>query len=42
VLWREEKVVVVCCVFEERSDLSFIVTEGGEQAVREVKRTARR
>jgi hypothetical protein len=42
VLWREEVVVVVCCVFTERSDLSFIVTEGGEHAVREVKRTARR
>jgi hypothetical protein len=24
--------VAVCCVFAERSDLSFIATEGGEQA----------
>jgi hypothetical protein len=29
-------------VFAERSDLSFIATEGGEQAAREAKRTARR
>jgi hypothetical protein len=32
-----EAVVAVCCVFAERSDLSFIATEGGEQAAREVK-----
>jgi hypothetical protein len=32
----------VCCVFAERSDLSFIATEGGEQASQEVKRIARR
>jgi hypothetical protein len=37
-----EAVVAVCCIFAERSDLSFIATEGGEQAAREVKRTARR
>jgi hypothetical protein len=42
VLRNEEAVDAVCCVFAERSDLSFIATEGGEQAVREVKRTARR
>jgi hypothetical protein len=30
-------VVAVCCVFAERSDLSFIATEGGEQAAREAK-----
>jgi hypothetical protein len=30
------------CVLAERSDLSFIATEGGEQATWEVKRTARR
>jgi hypothetical protein len=35
-------VVAVCCVFTERSDLSFIATEGGEQAAREAKRTAGR
>jgi hypothetical protein len=34
--------VVVCCVFAERGDLSFIATEGGEQAAREAKRIARR
>jgi hypothetical protein len=39
-LWRQEAVVAVCCVFAERSDLSFIATEGGEQAAREAKRTA--
>jgi hypothetical protein len=33
----QEAVVAVCCVFAERSDLSFIATEGGEQAAREVK-----
>jgi hypothetical protein len=42
VLRNEEAVDVVCCVFAERSDLSFIAIEGGEQAAREVKRTARR
>jgi hypothetical protein len=42
VLRNEEAVDVVCCVFTERSDLSFIATEGGEQATREAKRTARR
>jgi hypothetical protein len=25
-----EAVVAVCCMFAERSDLSFIATEGGE------------
>jgi hypothetical protein len=30
------------CVFAERSDLSFIAIEGGEQAAREVKQTVRR
>jgi hypothetical protein len=35
-------VVAMCCVFAERSSLSFIATEGGEQAAREVKRTTRR
>jgi hypothetical protein len=34
VLRNEEAVEDVCCVFEERSDLSFIATEGGEQAFR--------
>jgi hypothetical protein len=37
-----EAVVAVCCLFAERSDLSFIATEGGEQAAREAKRIARR
>jgi hypothetical protein len=32
VLWNEEVVDVVCCVYAERSDLSYIATEGGEQA----------
>jgi hypothetical protein len=35
-------VVAVCCVSAERSNLSFIATEGNEQAAREVKQTARR
>jgi hypothetical protein len=35
-------VVAVCYLFAERSDLSFIATEGDEQAAREAKRTARR
>jgi hypothetical protein len=42
VLKNEEAVEAMCCVFAERSDLSFIATEGGEQATREAKRTARR
>jgi hypothetical protein len=37
-----EAVVAVCYVFAERSDLSFIGTEGGEQAAREAKQTIRR
>jgi hypothetical protein len=32
VLWKEEAVDAMCCVFAERSDLSFIATEGSEQA----------
>jgi hypothetical protein len=32
-----EAVVAVCCVFAERSDISFIATEKGEQATREAK-----
>jgi hypothetical protein len=35
-------VVFVCYVFAERSDISFIAIEGGEQAAQEAKRTARR
>jgi hypothetical protein len=31
-LWNEEAVDDVCCVYAKRSDLSFIATEGGEQA----------
>jgi hypothetical protein len=42
VLRNEEAVEAMCCVFAERSDLSFIATEGGEQATREAKQTARR
>jgi hypothetical protein len=42
VLRNEDAVEAMCCVFAERSDLSFIAIEGGEQATREVKRTARR
>jgi hypothetical protein len=42
VLRNEEAVDAVCCVFAKRSNLSFIATKGGEQAAREVKRTARR
>jgi hypothetical protein len=41
-LWRQEAMVAVCCVFAERSDLFFIATQGGEQAAREAKWTARR
>jgi hypothetical protein len=37
VLRNEEAVEAMCCVFAEMSDLSFIATEGGEQATREVK-----
>jgi hypothetical protein len=37
-----EAVVAVCSVFAERSDLSFIATEGGKQAAGEAKRTAKR
>jgi hypothetical protein len=33
VLSNEEAVDVVCCVSAKRSDLSYIATEGGEQAV---------
>jgi hypothetical protein len=32
----------MCYIFAERSDLSFIAIEGGEQAAREAKQTARR
>jgi hypothetical protein len=32
VLWNEEAVDAMCCVYAERSDLSYIATEGGEQA----------
>jgi hypothetical protein len=41
-LRNEEAVEAVCCVFTERSDLSFIAIEGGEQATQEAKGTARR
>jgi hypothetical protein len=41
-IWDVSAVVDVCYMFAERSDLSFIGTEGGEQAVWEEKRTARR
>jgi hypothetical protein len=34
--------MAMCCVFAERSDLSFIATEGGKPAAREAKRIARR
>jgi hypothetical protein len=37
-----EAVVVVCYVFAERRDHSFIATEGREQVAWEAKRTARR
>jgi hypothetical protein len=33
VLRNKEVVDVVCCVSAERSDLSYIATEGGKQAV---------
>jgi hypothetical protein len=42
VLTNKEAVEAVCCIFAERSDLSFIATEEGEQATRETKQTARR
>jgi hypothetical protein len=32
VLWNEEIVDDVSCVYAERSDLSYIATEEGEQA----------
>jgi hypothetical protein len=32
VLWNREAVDAVCYVFAERSDISYITTEGGEQA----------
>jgi hypothetical protein len=37
VLWREEAAVAICCMLAERSDLSFIAIEGGEQAAGEMK-----
>jgi hypothetical protein len=39
VLRNEEAMDVVCCVFTERSDLSFIATEGGETNSQETNRT---
>jgi hypothetical protein len=29
---ERQAAVVVCCIFAKRSNLSFIATEGGEQA----------
>jgi hypothetical protein len=32
VLWNEEAVDALCCVYAKRSDLSYIAIEEGEQA----------
>jgi hypothetical protein len=43
VLWNEEAVDALCCVYAERSDLSYIATQReANRQHREVKRIARR